>query len=150
MISLALAGVLAAISVPVFIEASGRNAVWTGSEMIGAQIRQARLKAISRNTSFQVQFDCPAVGQFRVLVVDATIADAGRCATTLGFDSGVFAMPPGVGFNAGGAAVPALRVNGRGNFTSAGAIPLTIDVTYGERSRSLTVSATGQITFEVF
>ena len=42
-----------------------------------------------------------------------------------------------------------LQVTGRGSFTAigGGAIPLTIDVTYGAQDRYLTVSATGQITF---
>jgi type IV fimbrial biogenesis protein FimT len=150
LIVVGLIGIISAISVPVFIESSARNAVWTASETIGAQIRQARLKAISRNTSFQVRFDCPAVGQLRVLVVDDTIDDGNRCDNTVEFDSGVFALPVGVGFNSGGGAVPSLQVNGRGTFSSPGAIPLTIAVTNGDRSRTLTVSLTGQITFSDF
>ena len=41
-----------------------------------------------------------------------------------------------------------LQVTGRGVFTATGAaIPLTITVTHGGAVRTLTVSATGQITF---
>ena len=148
MVVLALAGILAAIAIPVYIQSSARNSVWTASELIGSQLRQARLKAISRNRRFQVRFDCPAVGQFRVLAVDdATIGDPDRCSATEEFDSGVFAMPFQTTF---GDDVDTLEVNGRGIFTSAGAIPQTITVTNGENSRSLTVSITGQITFETF
>lgn len=150
LITLGLIGIVSAISIPVFIESSARNAVWTGSESIGAQIRQMRLKAISRNTSFQVRFDCPANGQFRILVVDDTIDDGGRCGTTVEYDSGVFAMPPQVSVNSEGAAVPNIEVNGRGLFTSPGSIPLTITVTNGDRSRSFTIRQTGQISFEAF
>lgn len=147
MVVMGLAGILAAIAVPVYIESSARNQVWTSTETIGAQIRQARLKAISRNRLFQVRFDCPAAGQFRVLAVDAaTIDDADRCSNTEEFDSGVFAMPAEVSFGD----VDTLEVNGRGIFTSDGVIPQTITVTYGERTRTLTVSATGQITFSGF
>lgn len=147
MVVMGLAGILAAIAVPVYIESSARNKVWTASETIGSQIRQARLKGISRNRRFQVRFNCPAAGQFRVLAVnDATINGVSRCAQTEQFDSGVFAMPAEVGFGV----VPTLTVSGRGIFTSAGVIPQTITVTYGTRSRTLTVSATGQITFSAF
>lgn len=149
MLALAVSGILAAVAVPVFIESSARNSVWTASETIGSQIRQARLKAISRNTLFRVRFDCPAVGQFRVLVVTGTPAiddAANRCSTTQQYDSGVFVMPPSVGFGT----VNTLTVNGRGIYTSTGVIPQTITVTYGARSRTLTVSPTGQITFSSF
>lgn len=147
LVVMALMGVLAAVSVPVFIESASRNRVWTGAELIGAQVRQARLKAISRNTTFRVRFDCPAVGQFRVLTVtgDAGVDDAeDRCDTYLEDDSGVLPMPQGVGFGE----VPTLEVNGRGLYTSlGGAIPQEITVTYGDHRRILTVSAAGQIAF---
>lgn len=150
MIAMSVAGILAAVAVPVFVESSARNSVWTASELIGAQIRQARLKAISRNTRFRVRFDCPDIGTFRVLVVtgNALIDDAAdRCTDTQEYDSGTFAMPVAVGYGD----VDTLEVNGRGVYSSiGGAIPQVITVTYGARSRSLTVTATGQITFESF
>ena len=147
LIVLGLAGVLAAVAVPVFIESSARNGVWTASELIGAQIRQARLKAISRNARFRVRFNCPGVGNFRVLAVTGNPAiddAAGRCSATQLGDSGVMTVPSSVVFGV----VPTLEVNGRGIYQAIGAgIPQTITVTYGSRSRTLTVSATGQITF---
>ena len=151
MIAVGIAGILAAVAVPVFIESSARNQIWTASETIGSQIRQARLKAISKNRSFQVRFNCPAAGQYRVLVVDATINDANRCATTVTagatlLDSGVFTMPPAVSFGT----VNTLTVNSRGIYTSTGVIPQVITVTYGARQRTLTISATGQISFSAF
>jgi prepilin-type N-terminal cleavage/methylation domain-containing protein len=160
MIALGVAGVLTAVAVPVFMESSARNQIWTASETIGSQIRQARLRAISRNRSYQVRFNCPAVGQFRVLVVPgpddvppAPINDAARCGTTVMhedgltvLDGGIFAMPNLVSFGD----VPTLEVSSRGIFTSTGVIPQTITVTYGARQRTLTVSLTGQITFSTF
>ena len=160
MIAMGIAGILAAVAVPVFIESSARNAVWTASETIGSQIRQARLRAISRNRSYEVRFDCPVAGQFRVLVVPgpddvppAPIDDDERCGIsvmhedgTTVLDGGTFAMPNSVTFGD----VDTLTVSPRGIYTSAGVIPQTITVTYGERQRTLTVSATGQITFSDF
>lgn len=150
LIALGVAGVLAAVAVPVFIESSGRNNVWTASERIGAQIRQTRLKAISRNSTFQLRFDCPAAGQFRSLIMtgDPIIDDAAdRCDTSQSGDSGVENVPPGVSFGT----VPTIQVNGRGVLSVvAGAVPLTISVTYGTGTRTLTVTATGQITFSTY
>lgn len=150
LLALGVAGILAAVTVPVFIQSSARNGIWTGSELIGAQIRQTRLQAISRNTTFQLRFDCPAVGNFRVLVMtgDAAIDNAAdRCSQTRPFDSGVQTMPSGVSFGA----VPTLQVNGRGVLSAiGGAVPQTISVTNGTSTRTFTVSATGQITFASF
>ena len=149
MITVGLIGIVTAIAVPVFLESAGRSRAWTAAEQIGAQVRQARLRAISQNTMFQVRFDCPSSGQFRALVMtgDPTIDDdAGRCSDTREFDSGIFEMPPGVTYDAGGLI---LQVNGRGIYSSSGGggIPETITVSYGTSSRTLTVSATGQIAF---
>lgn len=149
LIVIAMIGILAAIALPTLSESTNRNAVWTASEAIGSQIRQARLKAITRNTPFRVVFDCPATGQYRVLMVDGTIDDADRCSQTSQFDSGVYVMPNNVSFGV----VPALEVNGRGVYSipGGGVLPLTITVQYGAtHSRSLTVSLMGQISFETF
>jgi len=151
LIVLAMIGIISAIALPVLSSSTERNAVWTASEQIGSQLRQARLKAITRNTPFRVVFDCPAVGQYRVLVVDGTIDDDDRCDQTLEDDTGIYTVSPNVSY---GDAVPALQVNGRGVYSlpgGVGALPLTITVQYRDTaSRQLTVSTTGQITFETF
>jgi prepilin-type N-terminal cleavage/methylation domain-containing protein len=149
LIVVALIGIMSAIGIPTMMEANRRNAVWSASELIGSQIRQARLKAISRNLSFQVRFNCPSTGQFRVLQVDGTINQSSRCSSQLLYDSGVMAMPSSVSF---GATPPTLTVNSRGVFTSTTTIPATITVTHAANNaaRTLTMSATGQITFGAF
>ena len=145
--------ILVGIAIPTLSGSTARNSVWTASEMIGSQIRQARLKAISRNTRFRVRFDCPAVGQFRVLRVTGNAAidnAAGRCSSTQQYDSGIFQMPQSVSY---GDDPPLLEVNGRGTFTSDNGIPSAITVTYtgnGTSARTLTMSATGQISFDVY
>lgn len=153
LIVVALIGILGAIGLPALTESTNRNAVWTASEQIGSQIRQARLKAITRNQRFRVDFDCPAVGQYRVLAVqeDPAIDDAAdRCSQTYEHDSGVFTMPMNVSF---GADLPTLEVTGRGIYSivGVGVLPYTITVQYGaSHARDLTVSLTGQINFETF
>ena len=154
LVVVALIGILAAIGLPVLTESTNRNAVWTASEQIGSQIRQARLKAVTRNQPFRVTFDCPAVGQYRVLAFqdDPLIDDAvDRCSQTYEHDSGIYTMPVNVSYSAG---LPILHVNGRGVYSVIGVgavLPLTITVQYGStHARDLTVSLTGQITFETF
>jgi hypothetical protein len=72
--------------------------------------------------------------------------DAGRCSQTIDGDSGIVELPQGVVYDADDAT--SLQVTGRGLFTApGGAVPLTITVTYGAATRTLTVSLTGQITF---
>jgi len=146
----ALISILSAVAIPTLQESTRRNSVWTASEMIGTQVRQARLKAISRNKSFRLRFDCPAAGQFRILEVtgDSTIDNATtRCAQQQTHDSGVYVMPTNVSYGT----PPVLTVNSRGVFSSSGSIPATITVTYGTySSRQLSVSATGQINFAVY
>ena len=154
LVVLGLIGIISAIAIPVLSSSTERNAVWTASEQIGSQLRQARLKAITRNQPFRVVFDCPAANQYRVLIVDDTIDDEDRCDNTLEHDSGVYTIPPLVAFDNDGAAVPALQVSGRGVYSlpgGVGVLPLTITVQYSNtHSRWLTVSTTGQITFEDF
>jgi type II secretory pathway pseudopilin PulG len=149
LITLGLIGVVSAISVPVFMESNARSALWSGSEQIGASVRSARLKAISQNTAYRVTFNCPSANELRTLIMTGDPAvddDAGRCSQTVDGDSGIIELPPGVAYDV--ADTTSLQVTGRGIFTAAGgAIPLTITVTHGAATRTLTVSGTGQITF---
>jgi prepilin-type N-terminal cleavage/methylation domain-containing protein len=152
LVVMGLIGVISAIAIPGIVESTRRNAVWTASELIGSQVRQARLKAISRNMSFRVRFDCPSVGQFRVLQVTGTpgVDNAiNRCYLYQAYDSGVLAMPSNVNY---GTTPPTLTVNSRGVFSpSTGSLPSTITVSYGSySSRTLSVSATGQINFGTY
>jgi prepilin-type N-terminal cleavage/methylation domain-containing protein len=150
LVTVALIGIISAIAIPSLAGSTARNSVWTASEQVGSQIRQARLKAISRNMSFRVKFDCPSTGQYRVLVVTGVAATdnaSTRCSTTLNYDSGVFSLPKRVTYGT----PPTLTVNPRGVYSSTGGIPATITVTYdNSTSRTLTMSGTGQISFGVY
>jgi len=149
LITLGLIGIVTAISVPVFMESNERSNLWSGSEQIGAAIRQTRLKAISTNNTFRVAFACPAANELRSLILTGDPAvddDPGRCSDTLDGDSGVIELPTGVAYSVG--ATTSLQVTGRGVFSAnGGAIPSVITVTHGGSTRTLTVSGTGQITF---
>jgi len=150
LIVVGMIGVASAIALPIFMESNARTGLWTGSERIGATIRQARLRAISTNTTYRVVFNCPSAGNLRMLIVtgDPAVDDdfVTRCADTVDGDSGVIEMPDSISYDAADAT--ALQVTGRGVFTAIGdAIPLTISVNYGSAVRSLAVSNTGQISF---
>jgi prepilin-type N-terminal cleavage/methylation domain-containing protein len=149
LVSLGIIGVMSAVAIPLVLESSRRNDLWAGSERMGALIRQTRLKAITQNRTYRVRFDCPTANRARGLVFQGNpVVDdaANRCSMTIPGDSEIVQMPTGVAFDAEDATE--LRVTPRGVFTAVGdSIPLTITVTYGSSTRTLTVSATGQITF---
>ena len=149
LIVLGLIGVISGIALPVFMSSNIMNSLWTSSERLGGLVRQTRLRAISRNTNYELRFDCPTPGDVRGLIItgDATIdTDPNRCSLNEDGDTDIVFMNPGVVYDAGG--VTGFTVTGRGVFTAlGGAIPATISVSYGTSARYLTVSATGQITF---
>lgn len=149
LIGLGIIGVVSAISIPLVLESSRRSELWAGSERMGALVRQARLRAISQNANYRVVFNCPAANQARALVLtgDAAIDGAAdRCSTTMDGDGEVVYMPSGVTVDPSGATE--LRVTPRGVFSAVGdAIPLTITVAHGGSTRTVAVSATGQITY---
>lgn len=152
LVAMGLVTLLAGMAIPYIQESTVRNSVWTATEMIGAQVRQARLKAITLNTPFRIRFDCPAVGQMRLLIVTGdNLVDGAvdRCSQYLEHDTGIFQMPASVAYTED---LPILQVTGRGTYTAiGGAVPLTINVGYGGRTfRGMTVSATGQISFETY
>jgi hypothetical protein len=96
-----------------------------------------------------VVFNCPSANQLRGLVMtgDPAVDDgASRCSETQEGDTGVIELPTSVTYDSDSAIY--LQVSGRGVFTASGAaIPLTLSVNYGSSTRTLTVSATGQISF---
>ena len=154
LVVIGIIGVLGAAALPVMFDSNNRNAVWTTSEQIGSQVRQARLMAITRNTAFQVRFNCPNAGNYRLLVVDGNINDADRCTQYRSLpggarDSGVMTVPANVTFGN-----PAsLQVNGRGQYSivGVGALPLTVSVAHSNgHTRTMTISITGQISFATF
>lgn len=149
LVSLGIIGVMSAVTIPLVLESSRRNDLWAGSERVGALIRQTRLRAISQNRTYRVRFDCPGANQARGLVLqgNALIDDAAnRCSMNIAGDTETVFMPSGVTVDPDDATE--LRVTPRGVFTAIGdSIPLTITVTYGSATRTLTVSATGQIAF---
>jgi len=140
-------GVCAAVAIPSMNNAVQRNRVITSAQLVSAQIREARLAAITRNQFFRVAFDCPATGAIRMLEVTGDPAvddDPGRCTTNLPNDGPPMYMPEGVGF---GEAPETLQINSRGQVSVlGGAMPHDAAVTDGALSFTVTVTATGRVT----
>jgi prepilin-type N-terminal cleavage/methylation domain-containing protein len=140
-------GVAAAVAIPAMNNAVARNRVITGAELLAAQIREARLAAISRNQRFRVAFDCPTAGAIRMLEVtgDASVDDdADRCTANLDNDGPPVAMGQNLTFGAD--APPTLEISARGQISAiGGAMPQNLSVTYGSNSRTVVVTATGRV-----
>ena len=140
-------GVLAAVAIPGMQVVLDRNKVFTTSELVASQIREARLAAITRNGTFRVMFNCPEPGAMRMVEfvgVPAIDAAADRCTNDQPNDGPLVYIPRGVNF--GGGVIPTLRVNGRGEFSAeGGAMPLVFAVSYGSMSRVVSVTAAGRI-----
>ena len=141
-------GVAAAIAIPAMNNAVQRNKVITSAELLGSQVREARLAAISRNRAFRVRFDCPAPGAFRMLEVtgDASIDNAAdRCTTPLPNDGPPIYLPADVGF--GGSVPKDLQISPRGRVTAVDGSnpPLTYGISHGSHTRTVSVVATGRV-----
>jgi hypothetical protein len=136
------------VAIPAMNNAVARNRVFTGSELLAAQIREARLAAITRNRPFRIRFDCPTAGAVRMLEVtgDAAIDDsADRCSEAQPNDGPPLYLPAGVLF--AGTPPPVLEINGRGQVTliGHGALPVNLQVSYGSFTRGVIVTATGRV-----
>ena len=103
-----VAGILAAVAVPSIDGAMRRYRMTTATRTITTEIRAARLTALSTNRTIRVRFNCPRLGQYRVIEVTGNPAidnAADRCSET------VYPFPdpnPAVAPNADG---PALWIN---------------------------------------
>jgi Tfp pilus assembly protein FimT len=140
-----LAGVASAVAIPALGGAIARNRVIAAADIVAAQVRSARLSAISRNATFEVRFDCPDAGAVRVIAVtgDASIdLSDDRCTRQIENDGPPVHVTPGVTLGQ----VPTLVVNGRGMISAIGAeMPLSISVSHGTHVRTLVVSAIGRV-----
>lgn len=148
LVTAGIISVAAAVAIPAMNNAVQRNKVITSAELLGSQIREARLAAISRSRAFRVRFNCPAAGAFRMLEVtgDASIDNASnRCTTPRPDDGPPLYLPPNVGFGGNGAADLQISARGQVSAVNGSALPLTYGITYGSHTRIVSVNATGRV-----
>lgn len=152
-----LVAVVTAISVPQFLTALESYRTNSASREVAAQIRAARLAAVTTNRTMLVRFNCPGPRQYRVVEFtgDAAIDNAAdRClapwpdadpATLPNNDGPPAVLPDTVSFGA----LQDLRISTTGLVTPlTGGMPAVIQVTNGARTRQLTVSAAGRVRME--
>jgi prepilin-type N-terminal cleavage/methylation domain-containing protein len=140
-------GISSAIAIPSMNNALERNKVFTSSELVAAQIREARLAAITRNSTFRVAFDCFGGTAVRMMAVtgDPSIDDASdRCSMQQPNDGPPIYMPQNVSL--GDQPPPTLEINGRGQVSAVGGtMPQSLSVSYGDFTRTLIVTAAGRV-----
>ena len=164
MMVVAIAGIVAAVSVPSISGAMQQYALNGAREIVAAEIRLARFTAVSTNRTVRVRFDCPGSDQLRIVEVVGDLAvdsASDRCSeTTYPFpdqdpntepnaDGRIVWLPQGARF----ATIQDLEITPRGRITPlAGcptcaptAPPATIAVTNGADTRTIAVSASGRV-----
>jgi Tfp pilus assembly protein FimT len=138
-------GVSAAVAIPAMNNAAARNRVYTASELVASQIREARLAAITRNQRFQVRFNCPDARAVRMLAWTGNPAIDGaadRCSQSQPNDGPPVQLPSNV--QLGGAVT--LDISPRGQFSITGNnLPWSFAVSYGSFQRAVVVTATGLV-----
>jgi prepilin-type N-terminal cleavage/methylation domain-containing protein len=151
---IAVAGVVAAIGLPMVRDGLRQYALNTASRNVAAEIRSARYGAVAKNRTLVLRFNCPSPSQYRLVEFtgNPTIDDAAdRCslasypypdptpATAPTADGPVLTLDPGIGFGA---------VNDL-SFDASGRIPpptKTIEVADGTQIRRIFISPAGRIT----
>jgi prepilin-type N-terminal cleavage/methylation domain-containing protein len=129
LIVVALAAVMAAISVPQVVAGMERYYINSAGQQVVSTIRAARFQAVTRNEILEVQFDLDA-GEYQVFE-DGGVTPVG----------GVQQLPTDISFAAGSAAMVEINTNGR--VTTAA----NITVTNGnaEEDRTITVTTSGRV-----
>ena len=154
LIVIGITATLIGIAVPNMLQAIRFYRINSASRQVAAQIRTARLAAVTTNRTMIVRFNCPAARQYRFVEFtgDPVIDNAAnRCAAPYP-DPDPVALPNNDGpprwlpdtMNFG--AVQDLRISTTGLVTPlAGGVPAVIQVTNGALTRQITVSAAGRV-----
>ena len=69
---LGVIGLLAAVALPSVQDIGSAIALGQAQQMVESELQQARLRAVSSNRVMRVRFNCPAVGQFRMVELIGT------------------------------------------------------------------------------
>jgi prepilin-type N-terminal cleavage/methylation domain-containing protein len=149
----AIAGVMAAVGLPIVSSGIRQYALNTAARNVAAEIRSARYAAVAKNRTLILRFNCPGTNQYRLVEFTGTPAiddDADRCSlatypypdTTPNAspvaDGPLLSLDPGTAFGA----------TANLAFDATGRIPsvVTLEVTDGMQVRRLTVTPGGRIT----
>ena len=152
LVVLALLGVLATMGVPAVAGAIEQFTFNSAARSVAADIRSARWAAVAKNRTMLLRFNCPAANQYRLVEFtgNPTIDGAAdRCSTI------AYPFPdaaPGVAPDADGPVITLPRGITFGlvqdlAFGPTGRVPasVTIGVTNGTRTRTITVPVNGRV-----
>lgn len=153
-----ITGIVMAMAIPMIQTARERYQLTSASREVAAEIRSARLVAISTNRSMRVRFNCPAPRQYRIIEVvgnPAIDGDPNRCslaaypfpspnpAAAPTLDGPALSLPGLVTFGE----PEDLQIDRAGRVTAVGggAMPATISVANPHETRNVMVSVSGRV-----
>ncbi len=158
MLVVLILSIMAVIALPGTATAFRRYQLAAATREVAAQVRSARLRAVTANETMRVRFNCPAPGQMRVVQVVGTPAiddAADRCSAAVypypdqdvavqpNHDGPVMVLRGGIRL---AGTTPDIDIAPTGRITTqTGGLPLTIVVTDTHETRSITITAAGQV-----
>jgi prepilin-type N-terminal cleavage/methylation domain-containing protein len=164
LVVIALIAILAGMTGPTIAAGMRRYEVISAAQQLASTIRSARYQAVAKNRTLRVRFNCPAVGQYRLVEFIGTAADsaADRCTTAAypypdpdasalpNLDGPVQFLPQNMQFGA----FSDLQIDTNGRIArltgcpacAVAASPATIVVSNSYGSSTISVSASGQVT----
>ena len=166
MLTVATAATIMALAVPVLTDVSESTKLNGATREVERELQSARLKAVSTNRSLRVRLNCPSAGYLRTVEVLGTAADGStnRCSTTAypfpadndvmtrpNYDGPVRILPNGATVTT---EVIEFRPDGTAHQVVANAAmtiatPLTLTVTRNNKSKTVTVNASGKIELQL-
>ena len=154
LVVVALIATAAGFAVPRLLTALESYRINSAARQVSAQIRAARLAAVTANRVMLVRFNCPGPGMYRVVEFTGNPAidtAADRCAAPWpdtdpvalpNVDGSPAYLPDTMAFGV----TQDLRVSTTGQFSPvSGGMPALIEVTNGSRVGQITVSAAGRV-----
>lgn len=164
MVTLAVFSILMAMAVPALIDATDAYRLGSATREVERDLQTARLRAVSANRRMRVRLNCPAAGQFRLVEMmgSALVDDASdRCSegvypypsprdtdpATPAHDGPIRRVHPSVSLPS---IVLQFAADGRTTQVIAGtptaiSTPVSVTLTKGERTKSITVNGLGKI-----
>jgi len=84
MLTVAVAGTLMAVAVPIMQDVSASAKLGEAARLVERELQDARLRAVSSNRTLRVRANCPGTGFIRTVEVLGTAADSptGRCSSS--------------------------------------------------------------------
>lgn len=166
MLTVAVAGTLMAIAVPIAQDVTAAVKLGEAARLVERELQDARLRAVSSNRTLRVRTNCPTTGFVRTVEVLASAADTstGRCSTaTYPFpaDQDLMTRPNYDGplrVIPNEATVPTTDIqflpDGTAQLVVSGvpqamATPTTVTITRNNVSRTVTVNAAGKVQLQI-